>query len=429
MQVSVEKLSNIERRLTIVVPANEIEVAISKQIDQFAKRAKIDGFRPGKAPLTVIQQRYGDDARREAINQVIESSLIEALTEQKLRPVNAPRVEPKLVAPNQPFEFVATFEIYPEVGDVKLALSNLEKAVVDVSGEDVDKVVDQLRKQYTSWQLVDRAAAEGDRVVLDYYAVYEGKEELENKIENFPLELGSKKMLPGFEEGLLGAKAGDERKLSLTFPKDFQVTERAGKPIDFVIQVKQVFAADAPALDQAFVQRLGIKNGDEKELKQQIQQSLEQERDRVVKEKLKEQIFRQLLEQNPLEVPQSMVAKEAKHIHDEIYQNQHHDHAQHSSDEMTTFNEMAKKRVTLGILIAEYAKQHKLTADKARVTQRIVEIASAYEKPQEVIEWLAADERRNGIEAQVMEDQVMEKLMDGVAVIEKKMSYAELKGI
>lgn len=428
MQVSVEKISSIERRLTIVVPANEIEKAISKQIDQFAKKAKIDGFRPGKAPLTVIQQRFGDDARREAMNSVIENSLIAALTEQKLRPVNSPRIEPKMMAPNQPFEFIATFEVYPDIADVKLSLNNIEKAVVDIDADDVSKVIEQLRKQYTKWQVVDRAAQEGDRVVLDYHPIFEGKAELENKMENYPIELGSKKMLPGFEEGLLGANPGEERTLSLKFPEDFPVKDRAGKSIEFAIQVKQVFSAEIPSLDKAFVQQLGIKTGDEQELKQQIQQSLEGERDRVVKEKLKEQIFKQLLEQNPIEVPQSMIAREAKHIHDEIYQHQHHDHSEHSEDEMAAFNDMAKKRVILGILISEYAKQQKLVADKARVSQRIQEIASAYESPAEVIKWLSEDERRSGIEAQVLEDQVMEKLMDGVAVIEKKMSYADLKG-
>ncbi|WP_172622748.1 trigger factor [Aquicella siphonis] len=430
MQVSVEKVSNVERRLTIVVPADKVEEAYTIQINRFAKNANIKGFRPGKAPMSYIRQRFGDDARKEALSDVIQSALYEAITEKNLKPINTPRVEPKVMTPNQPLEFTASFEVLPEIENIRFSMDGVEKLKVDVTPEDVSHVVEQLIKQYTKWKAVDRAAVLKDRLVIDYYAIFEGKEDTENKIQNFPLELGSHVMLPGFEDGLVGVKAGDERRLNLSFPADFGVPERAGKAVDFVVQVKKVLEAETPALDEQFIKNLGIKSGKDEDLQSQIRQSLEQERDRLVKEKLKEQIFRQLLEQNPLDVPSSMIAREAKNIHDEIYpQHQHHDHHQHSDDEMTAFNDIAKKRVALGLLIAEYAKQNKLTADSERVNIRIREIASAYESPQEVIDWLSSNERRPGIEAQVMEDQVMEKLMDGVTVTEKPISYAELKGI
>ena len=430
MQVSVEKVSNVERRLTIVVPAAQVEEAYAKQINQFQKKANIKGFRPGKAPADVIKQRFGDDARKEALSELIQNSLYQAIAEQKLQPVSAPRVEPKQIAPDQPLEFIALIEVLPEIEKVLFSMSELEKLDVNVTDDDVNRVLEQLRKQYTKWKMVERAAEANDRIVIDYYSIFEGNADIENKIENFPLELGSKGMLPGFEDGLLGAKAGDERTLHIKFPEDFSAPERAGKPVDFVVQVKQVFEAEIPAVDEQLIQRLGVKSGQLDDLKQQVKQSLEQERDRVVKEKIKEQVFRHLLEQNPLEVPKSMVEREAASIHDEMYpKHQHHDHHQHSPDEMTAFNDVAKKRVALGILIGEYAKQTGLKADESRVKQRILEIASVYENPQEVMAWLAADERRRGIEAQVMEDQVMDKLIEGVPAKVKLMSYAELKGI
>lgn len=430
MQVSVENVSNVERRLTIVVPVNKVEEAYTVQINRFAKNANIKGFRPGKAPMSFIQQRYGEDARKEALSDIIQKSLYEAITEKNLKPINTPQVEPKVMAPNQPLEFVASFEVLPEIESVKHSIENIEKLIVDITPDDIKHVVDQLLKQYTKWNVVERAAQIKDRVVIDYYAIFEGVEDIDNKVQNFPLELGSKAMLPGFEDGLLGAKPGDERKLNLSFPDDFNVKERAGKPVDFVVHMKQVFEAQAPVLDTKFIEKLGVKSGKEEDLNQQIKQSLEQERNRLVKEKLKEQVFRQLLEQNPLEVPKSLVAREAKNIHDEIYpQHQHHDHHQHSDDEMSAFNDIAKKRVALGLIIAEFAKQTQLKADKNRVLERIKEIASAYESPQEVVEWLSTDERLAGIEAQVMEDQVMDKLMEGVPATERSMSYAELKGI
>lgn len=430
MQVSVEKLSNIERRLTIVVPANQVEDAYTKQIARFAQNANIKGFRPGKAPMSYIQQRFGEDARKEALSEVIQNALYQAITEQNLKPISRPNIEPKTIIANQPLEFTASFEVLPEIEKVNFAMDSIEKLVVDVVPEDMDRVIEQITKQYTKWTVVDRPAKLKDRVVIDYYAIFEGKSDIENKVENFPLELGSGVMLPGFEDGLIGAKAGEERTLKLNFPADFSVSDKAGKPVEFIVSIKQVFEAEAPELTEDFVRRLGIKSGKIEDLKEQIKQSLEQERTRLVNEKLKEQIFRQLIEQNPMDVPQSLVASEAKNIHDEVYsQHQDHDHHQHSDEEMGAFNDIAKKRVALGLLIAEYAKQANLKADKDRMQKRILEIAAAYENPQEVVAWLSDKSRLEGIESQVLEDQVMEKLMEGIKVVEKPMSYAELKGI
>jgi len=433
MQVSVEveKISKVERRLTIVVPAEKVEQAYTIQINRFAKNANIKGFRPGKAPISYIQQRFGEDARREAFSEVIQESLREAINSEHLSPVSRPHVQPKIMTANQPLEFIASFEVLPEIENVKHDIQNIEKLIVEITAEDIDNVITQLIRQYTRWNLVEREAKVKDRIVIDYHSIYEGVADTEHKIENFPFELGSKIMIPGFEEGLLGVKSGEERSLSLSYPADFNVKERAGKPVDFAVVVKQVFEAEAPELNGKFIEKLGIKSGLEEDLRKQVRQTLEHERDRLLKEKLKEQVFRQLLEQNPIEVPASLVAEEAKNIHDEIYPaHQHHDHHQHSEHETATFNDIAKKRVALGLLIAELAKKGEMKPDKNRVLARIAEIASVYESPKEVIEWLSADKQRlAGIESQVMEDQVLDKLMEAVTVTEKVMSYAELKGI
>jgi len=430
MQVSVEKINNVERRLTIVVPVDQVEEAYTKQIDQFAQKADLKGFRRGKAPIAYIKQRFGDDARKEALSEVIQRSLYKAIAEQKLTPVGTPRVEPKQLAADKPLEFVAIVEVLPDIENVQFSMNSIEKLDVIVAENDVDYVLQQLRKQYIKWKVVDRPAKEKDRVVVDYYAIFDGKSDEENKIQNFPVELGAKTMLPGFEEGLMGTQAGDEKTLNLKFPDDFKITERAGKPVDFSVQIKQVFEAEVPELNDAFVQRLGVKSGQLDDLKQQIKQSLEQERDRLVTEKLKEQVFRLLLEQNPLEVPKSLVDREAGQIHNEMYpQHQHHDHHSHSPEEMAAFSDIAKKRVSLSLLISAFAKQTALSADPKQVQQRIAEIAAVYENPQEVIGWLSSEERLKGIEAQVLEDQVMDKLMEGVPVTTKAMNYAELKGI
>jgi trigger factor len=429
MQVSVEKITNVERRLTITVPANQVDEIYSKQIAKFAKTSKIKGFRPGKAPRSYIQKFYAEDIQKEALGEIIQISFFTALKEQHLNPVNTPHFEAKVLISNQPLQYTAQFEVLPEIETIQFRMESIEKIAADITDEDISFAVKQLSKQQTQWREINEAVKDTNRVVIDYYAIFEGKEDKENEIKNFPVEIGSKVMLPGFEEGLIGANPGDKRTLNLQFPADLPNTEKAGKPVDFVVEVKKVFAADVPALNEAFIKKLGIASGKEEELRQQIKTALELERDRIVKEKLKDQVFKQLIEQNPIDVPQSLISNEAKNIHDQIYQNHEHDHHQHSENELNEFNEIAKKRVALGILISEYAKKEKIVPDKAKIENRIQEIASVYENPQEVAKWLSTEERYKNIVSQVLEEQVLDKLIEGLPATIKQMNYAELKGI
>lgn len=430
MQVSVEKVSSVERKLTISVPAQRVEEAYNQHIAQYAKKATIKGFRPGKAPIDYIKRRFSNDAWQEAWGDVIQKSLYEAIESNQLKPINTPQIEPKTMLPNQPLEYVASFEVLPELNSIQAEIKKIEKPVVEITNEDIDQVMQKLRKQQTKWQVVDRPLQMTDRVVIDYYAVFEGQSDEGNTIKDFPLELGSKIMLPGFEDGLLGAKVGDECTLQLKFPENFTIAERAGKPVDFVVRIKQIYQADTPILDEQFIQMLGINSGNENDLKDQIRQTLQQECDRLIKEKVKNQLFQTVLEQNPLEVPKSLVQREANRIHDEVYPpHQQHAHHEHTDAEMASFQDVASKRVALSLLMGEFAKQKNMKANPEQVKKRIQEIASVYQRPQEVIAWLSSKERIGDIEAQVLEDQMMNTLLEGAHVEEKKMSYAELKGI
>jgi len=432
MQVSVEKVSNVERRLTIVIPADQVENAYEEQLKEIAKKANLRGFRPGKAPMSFVRERFGVEARRDAVNELMKNAFYKAIVDEKLQPISAPRLEPKVTSPDKPLEFVVSFEVIPDIDQVKFTAPEIEKLKVDVKEEDLDRVINQLQKQYSEWNVVDRPAQLHDRVVIDYHLLIDGEPDLKNKIESYPLELGSKQMLAGFEEGLIGLKANEEKTLNLTFPADFPIAERAGKSADFVIKVKQVLEAKRPDVSEDFIKKLGVSSGAINELRKQIRQTLEQERDRLVREKLKEQVFGKLIEQNPIDVPTSLVASEAKAIHDEIYPQHRHQNEEdhhHEPQEISRFNDVAKKRVMLGLLIAEYAKKTGLKADAERVNARIREIATAYESPQEVINWLSSKEKRGEIEAQVLEDQVMEKLMEASTINEKEQSYSELKGV
>lgn len=430
MSVLVEKVSSVKRKLTIVVPSEKIQQAYSHEIDAIAKKAKnLKGFRPGKAPMSYIQKHFGAEAQQQALSRVIQDSLFTALQEEKINPINTPEVEPKLNSMDQSFEFTASFEVLPDIEKIVFSAKPIEKITVDVTSQDVDAVIEKLRKQYGKWDEVQRAAAEGDRVVVDFTTHYEGQANSDEVTKGYPVELGAGTMIPGFEAGLLGATAGEERVLNLTFPTDMTDEKRAGKPVTIRATVKQVLSANLPVIDAEFVKKLGVASGQLDELQAQIKESLGKESERVVKDKLKEQIFNQLLEQNSFEVPPSLVAKEAVHIHDEIYAHRDHDHHQHSEGELKQYEEAATKRVCIGLIMNHYIQQEKLKVDSQRVSARIQEIAAIYEKPEEIVKWLSQGKQLQDIESQVLEDQIIDKLLEGAPITEKKMNFSELKGM
>jgi len=428
MRVSVEAVNKIERRLTVTVEPEKVENAYTKQINEIAQKVEIKGFRRGKAPLSQVTKRYGNEARSDALNEVIRSSLYEALQQEKIQPVSQPRIEPKMMAPNQPLEFVAVVEIYPEIEDVQFSLDKLVKPVTPITDEDINRVIEQLREQHAKYKLVDRPAQLTDQVFLDFYPLAEGKPDLQHQQKNFPLILGKKTMIPGFEDGIVGMKAGDEKTLNLTFPENFFVKERAGQNIEFSVKVLQVLEAEMPVVDEAYIKLLGIANGKMEDLVAEIRKNLERERDRVIKVRVRDQVFKKLLEQNPTEIPQSLVQQEARHIHDEMHpyhkgQEDHH----HSKEEDEIFFNMANERVTLGILIAAYVKKHQVKVDSARVQTRMKELSEIYENAEEMLRQLESNrQQRAMIESQILEEVVVEKLLEGIPVEEKAVSYQEL---
>jgi trigger factor len=425
MQVSVKKISNVLCELTVVLPPNTVEEVYQQKMNYYVKNSNIKGFRPGKAPISVIQQHFGQNARSQALQEVIENTVKNAITESKLIPINQPRVESKKPESEKSLELTISFEIFPEVESIKFEIPQVERFKVDITEQDVKHVVEQLLKNYAKWNPVTRGAQLKDRLVVDYYPIFEGKEVIEEKNENFNVELGSKTMIPGFEEGLIGSKPGDKVTLNLHFPDNYQIAEMAGKPATFVVEVKEIYEGEMPEFNEEFIKKVGIESGKEEDFYTQIRKTLEFERDRIIRENLKNHIFSKLLDQNPIEVPQSLIEREAKIIHDQVFPEGYGKH-EHSEEEMTSFNEVAKKRVALGILVSEYAKQHQLKVEEEDMIKRITEIATAYENPEKVMKWLSSD-RRGNIEAQLLEDVVLNKLLDGKEIIEKSISYDELK--
>jgi len=427
MQVSVEAPNTLERRLTVVVPVEKLEEAYHKRIVNLAKTAKIKGFRQGKIPLSYVKKLYGDSAREGALGEVIQASLTNALTQEKLTPVNIPTIEPKSLQPGQPLEFVAVFEVVPEVTAVNFELETLEKQVSAIETDDVENVLTHLRKQQTTWHKVERAAKEGDQVILDFRGSIDGQAFSGGEAHDYPIVIGSKTMIPGFEEGLVGITADEERVVQVTFPDNYFSADFAGKAAEFSIKAHGISEPLMPEADEAFIKKMGVKSGNLEDFKAEIRKNLERELLRVMQSKLKNQVFDQLISQNPLEVPKAMIEREAKRIHDELHP--HHagkDHG-HTEAEMATFNEAGRRNVALGLLIGFLIKQHELTVDKTRIDNKIQQLSSVYENPAEIVHWYSSNKRAKAeIEMLVLEEQLVEKLLEKVQVSEKKVSYNEL---
>jgi trigger factor len=428
MQVSVEATSKLERRLTVVVPVEQLDQAYDKRIVKFSKTAKVDGFRPGKIPLDYIKQRYGQAARQEALSEVIQTSLYEAINQEKLQPVGVPTVEPKSVLPGQPLEFVATFEVVPTLEAVKFDMKAIEKQVATITDADIEKVLTHLLEQHVVWQQVSRPAQLKDQAVIDFTGSIDGKPFDGGEAHEYPVILGSNTMIPGFEEGLVGLKTGDEKTIKVTFPANYFAEQFAGKGAEFVVKAIRISEPKLPELDEGFIKKLGIKSGQLDELRAEVRKNLDREVERVIKAKLKAQIFDHLLAQNEIEIPKALIEREAKRIHDEMHP--HHageaDHG-HSEAEMAAFNEPAKRNVMLGLLVSEIIKQHSVTPDQQRIQAYITQLSSAYENPAEVAKWYLSNKRaRAEIEMQVLEEQVTEKLLENIKITEKTLSYNEL---
>jgi trigger factor len=427
MQVIVESPTKLQRRLTVTVPFELLDTAFDKQITKLAKTAKVKGFRPGNVPVSHIKKLYGNAARQEALSEVIQSSLYAAITQEKLNPVGVPTVEPKSIAPGKPLEFIATFEVLPEMGGVEFAAKAIEKQVATVSDADVDKVVDRLREQYITWNEVTRGAQDKDQVVLDFRGTIDGKTFAGGEAHDYPVVIGSKTMIPGFEEGLLGIKAGEEKVLAVTFPEKYFAEEMAGKPAEFTVTARKVSEPVYPEMNDELVKKFGVKSGNIEELRAEIKKNLDREVERIIKSKLKTKIFDLLLEQNALEVPKALIEQESKRIHDEMHPHHAGKEHNHSHDEMEGFNKAAERNVVLGLLVGELIKKHNITPDKARVQNHITTMSAAYENPAEVIKWYSSDKRRLAeIEMVILEEQIIEKLLEDVTVNEKVVSYSDL---
>lgn len=427
MQVSVETTSSIERVLTISVPAARIEEKVNSEVAKTAKTIRIDGFRKGKVPVSVVKKRYGKGIRLEAVEQIMRDAYVEALQKEAIQPAGTPSIEPKNLEDGADLEFVAKVEIYPEITLADASTISVNRIEAEVTDADVDTMLETLRKQNAEWSVVDREANDGDQVTIDFVG-YLGDEAFEGgAAEGHKLVLGSNTMIPGFESGIIGGKAGEERTISVTFPENYQAENLKGKEASFKITVSEVAEQVLPELNDEFVEKFGLQESTIEALRDEVRKNMERELNQAVKAKLKNSLFDGLLSINELEVPSALVGQEVDALRQRAAQQfgaqQGFDASQLPAE---LFQDEATKRAKLGLLISEVIKQYDLKVDDDRVRAFLEDMAQAYQEPQQVIDfYLKNKEQLAQVQSAVLEEQVVDKLLESAQVTEVTLGYED----
>ncbi|MEX0900569.1 MAG: trigger factor [Gammaproteobacteria bacterium] len=430
MQVTVETSADnsLERKLRIQVPAERVEGAVSERLKAMSRRAKLKGFRPGKAPLKVIEQQYGPQIRQEVLGDLISSSYTEALVQHKFQPAGQPRINDTKAEPGEALEYTATIELYPEIELKPLDKLTITRPVVEIEVADVDKVLESLRKQRATHQPVDRAAADGDRLMVDFEGTLDGESFQGGTGKKVPLVLGEGRFLPGFESNLVGATSGDERTFDLDFPDDYPNKELVGKTAQFTVKVIEVAAEQLPEIDDEFCAAFGIADGGPDALRDAVKGNMQRELDQAVRRRMKQQALDGLVDLHDFTLPTALLEDELNRLKNEALERMGAAVKQQQPDlPDALFEETAKRRVKLGLLLRETIRVNELKLDRQRVHATIEDIAQGYGDPQRVRDAYAQNPRlMEGVEAMAMEEQVVDLILEKANITDKPAKFDEL---
>jgi trigger factor len=431
MQVSIETTSGLERRLTVGVPAARIDDEVVQRLKKAASNVKLDGFRPGKVPLKVVKQRFGAGVRQEVLGEVMSQSFYEAVTQENLKPAGQPSIEPRQMDEGRDLEFVATFEVFPEIELSEMTDLEVERAVSSVGEDDIDKMIEIFRKQQGKLEAVERAAAEGDTVNIDYLGTRDGEAFDGGSAEGSDLELGSNRMIPGFEDGIVGMSAGEEKVLSLSFPEDYHSEELKGAAVEFKITLNEVKEQKLAELNEDLFAQYGVEEGGEEKFREEIKQNMNRELTNAVKSNVKAQVMDGILAAHEsLEVPRALIGQEIGNMRRQMFQ-QFGGMGQTDLDldsllPDSMFEDQASRRVKLGLLLNEIISQRDIKADPDKVRETIQDMASTYEQPEEVINhYYSNQEQLSSIESMVLEETVVETLLADATIKDVECEYQE----
>ena len=426
MQISVENTGKLERRMQVQVPAERVSKEIATRLKELSRTARLKGFRPGKAPITVIRQQFGQQVHREVIGELMQSSFAEAVTQNQLSPAGSPRIEPTSVAEGQDLTYVATFEVFPEVALQPIGSLSIERVTAEVSEADVDAMIERLRKQQTKYSAVTRPAADGDKVTVDFVGSIDGNAFAGGKGENVPIVLGEGRMLPQLEQGLAGASSGESREVGVDFPADYRATELAGKHAVFKVDVKSVEEPVVPALDDEFCVAFGVTEGGVPKLREDVRANMQRELEQSLRNRNKAAVLDKLYQANPVDVPNALLESQIRDMQvEEMRRTGAKDVSQAPPRE--PFIEPARRRIALGLLINEIIRREKIVLDPARSNARLDEMVGAYGDPAALKRaYLQNADAMRQVQSLALEDQVTDFILEHAQVHATPHTFKEL---
>ncbi len=426
MQVSVESIGKLERRMQVQVPAERISQEIATRLKRLSRTARLKGFRPGKAPLTVIRQQFGQQVHREVIGELLQASFTEALTQKQLSPAGSPRIEPQTVGEGQDLTYVATFEVFPEVALRPVESLQIERVTADVSESDIDAMVERLRKQQMKYTAVTRPAARGDRVTVDFEGSIDGVPFAGGKGQNTAIVIGEGRMLAQLEQGLIGAAAGETKLIGVDFPADYRASELAGKLANFKVELKSVEEASLPALDEEFCKLFAVTEGGLPKLRGEVEANMRRELDQTLRNRNKAAVMEALYQANPIDVPNALLESQIQDLQVEAMRRSGaKDVSQAPPREPLV--EPARRRAALGLLINEIIRREQIVLDPARSNARLDEMVGAYGDAAALKRaYLQNPDAMRQVESLALEDQVVEWIMAHATVRERRSTFKEL---
>lgn len=432
MNVSVENLSNLERRVNVSLPITQIDSEVDERLKKLARTVKLHGFRPGKVPFRLVAQQYGPQVRQEVVGDTVQKSFGDAVRERNLRVAGMPTFEATGDAPDaSQFAYSATFEVYPDIELGDLAQATIERPAVEVGAADIDRTIDILRNQRATYEKVERPVEASDEVTVDFAGTIDGVAFDGGTGQDARFVLGKKRLLPEFEAALVGMNAGETRTFPVSFPEDYAGREVAGKTASFVVTVKEVSGQVVPALDSEFARQMGVADGDLDRMRTEVEANVRREVDRRVKARLKEKVVEALLAATPVEVPKALVAEEVERLKDMARRDMEARGMSVGNAPLPDdlFAAQAGRRVSLGLIFAEAVKKHALHAKPAQVKAEIQGLAESYERPEEVVKWYyGSAQRLSEVEAMVVEANVVEWALGAATVVDKPLPFDELMG-
>ncbi|MDF7650237.1 trigger factor [Candidatus Pantoea formicae] len=427
MTVSVETTQGLGRRISITVPADSIESAVKKELVEVAKKVRIDGFRKGKVPANIISQRYGASVRQDVLGELMTRNFVDAIIKEKINPAGAPNYVPGEYKEGEDFTYAVEFEVYPEVELKGLDAIEVEKPVVEVTDADVDTMLETLQKQQATWKESEAAATAEDRATIDFSGSVDGEEFEGGKASDFVLAMGQGRMIPGFEEGVVGHKAGETFTIDVKFPDDYHAETLKGKDAKFEIVLKKVETRELPELTEEFIKRFGVEDGSVAGLRAEVRKNMDRELKGAIRNRVKTQAIDGLVEANEIDVPVALIDSEIDVLRRQAAQRFGGNEKQAFELPRELFEEQAKRRVVVGLLLGEVIRINELKADEDRVKALIEEMASAYEDPQEVIEFYSKNnELMNNMRNVALEEQAVEAVLAKAKVTDKATNFQEL---